>query len=471
VEEPGIVAYAALLAWIPVSLALFFLRPPLVATAVTLLGSVLLLPGRVVFYFYGFPDLGREKIGILCALCGCLLFHPRRLQGQRLGRGWDLLILTLVLGAVATALTNTDPASYGPVYLPGLTLYDAMSDGVEELLVMGIPFFLGRALARRPRDLEPLLAVIAGAGLLYTLPILYEARMSPQLHRMVYGYRQSSFADVVRSGGYRPMVFMSHGLALALFVLISALAAITLARVRHRVLRLPAWPVAGYLGIILLMCRSLGAITYGVFTIPLAALSSPRTQLRVAITVAALVMLYPLLRASDLIPTHAMTELGSRVEQDRGQSLQFRFDNEDQLLAKAAERIWFGWGGWARSSVYNPKTGKNLSTTDGYWIIQLGTRGVVGFLASFGLLLAPIVAMTRRMHTFRSSADRALLGGASLMLMITAVDLIPNSFINCFQIFFAGAVLGASRRAVASVRSPGAGRAVAPPRKVAGASS
>ncbi len=452
-EEPGVVAYAVLVAWIPVSLAFFFLRRPLVAAAVTLLGSVLLLPARVAFNLTGFPDLGREKIGILCALLGCILFHPRRLQGQRLGRGWDLLVFMLVLGAVATALTNSDPVSYGPLHLPGLTLYDALSDGIEQLLALGTPFFLGRALASRPRDLKPLLAVLAGAGLLYSLPILYEVRMSPQLHRMIYGYFQHTFAQVSRLGGWRPMVFMNHGLALALFVLSAAMAAVTLARVRHLVLRLPSWPVAGYLGGILLLCRSLGAIAYGFFTIPLAALGSPRVQLRSAIVIAAVVLLYPVMRASDVFPTHAMTEIGSRIDEARGDSLQFRFDNEDRLLAKARERIWFGWGGWGRNFVYHEESGENLSVIDGYWIIRLGTRGVVGFVGAFGLLLAPILSIARRMRTTRSSTDRLLLGGAGLVAAVTAVDLIPNGFLNCFQVFFAGAVVGAARPVAAPTRS------------------
>lgn len=458
--EPGIVAYAALVAWLPIALALFLLRAPLLAASLTILGSVLLLPARASFSFAGFPDLGREQIGVLCALFGCLLFHGQQLRGQRPGRGWDLLVVVLVVGAVATALTNSDTVIYGPLALPGLTPYDAVSDGAKQLLALGIPFFLGRALARKPRDLEPVLAVLAGAGVVYSLPILYEMLMSPQIHRMVYGYHQHRFTQVMRGGGWRPMVFMAHGIALALFVLSATLASVTLARARRAVLQLPAWPVAGYLGTILLMCRSLGALVYGIVIIPLAALASPRIQLRLAIILSAAVLMYPVLRALDWFPTETMIEIGSRVEEERGESLGFRFENEDRLLAKARERVWFGWGGWARNFAYAPETGENISVTDGYWIIQLGTRGVVGFTAAFGLLLAPIAAVARRMPAVGSGVDRVLLGGSSLVVAITAVDLIPNGFLNCFHVFFAGALVGASRRGAAGPGAPGSGRGV-----------
>ena len=37
--------------------------------------------------------------------------------------------------------------------------------------------------------------------------------ISPQLHFMTYGFYQHEFTQVVRMGGYRPMVFLQHGIA------------------------------------------------------------------------------------------------------------------------------------------------------------------------------------------------------------------------------------------------------------------
>lgn len=49
--------------------------------------------------------------------------------------------------------------------------------------------------------------------------MLYEVRLSPQLHRIFYGYFPHSFAQQVRGGGFRPVVFLQHGLWVAFFAM------------------------------------------------------------------------------------------------------------------------------------------------------------------------------------------------------------------------------------------------------------
>ena len=55
-----------------------------------------------------------------------------------------------------------------------------------------------------------------GTGLCATVP--WEVRMSPQLHSSMYGFRPFRFDQAYRWGGYRPSVFMQHGIALGLFM-------------------------------------------------------------------------------------------------------------------------------------------------------------------------------------------------------------------------------------------------------------
>ena len=48
---------------------------------------------------------------------------------------------------------------------------------------------------------------------------MFEARLSPQLHSRLYGFTQHDFLQTVRGDyTYRPMVFMQHGLAVAMFL-------------------------------------------------------------------------------------------------------------------------------------------------------------------------------------------------------------------------------------------------------------
>src|SRR5204863_66271 len=97
----------------------------------------------------------------------------------------------------------------------------------------------------------------AVGGLIYSVLILWEVRMSPQLHATVYGAspRQADFAQAIRWGGYRPIVFMPHGLAVALFICNTVMAAFILARNRGKVFGLSwcswcrcSWPRGGCAG-------------------------------------------------------------------------------------------------------------------------------------------------------------------------------------------------------------------------------
>ena len=57
---------------------------------------------------------------------------------------------------------------------------------------------------------------------------LYEIRMSPQLHYLVYGFYPSFFGMSVRFGGYRPTVFLQHGLAVGMWMTSASLVGVWL---------------------------------------------------------------------------------------------------------------------------------------------------------------------------------------------------------------------------------------------------
>ena len=85
-----------------------------------------------------------------------------------------------------------------------------------------------------------------------------------------------------------------------------------------------------------------------------------------------------------------MIETAAMIDTDRATSLKTRFDNEDLLLQRASQRFLFGWGRWGRARVYDEESGKDMSITDGRWIITIGQFGLFGFVAEFGLLILPV---------------------------------------------------------------------------------
>ncbi len=440
-----LVAYVAMILWVPISfLVIYWMRPSL-ACASLMIGAVMFLPVDVGIDLRGLPPIGKEEVASLGLLMACLLRYPGRLARAGPGTGLEALVFVLIIAGIGTALTNGDPLRYGPTSLPGLAPYDAVSMGIRDVIRYGIPFFLGRAFYRKPEELKDLMWVLAGAGLIYSLLILFELRMSPQLHRWVYGFFTHGFAGHVRWGGYRPMVFMKSGLAISLFVMVTAVASAALARARVRVFRIPAVWVSGYLSVILVLCKSVAAMGYALFAIPLVAFSKAHVQTRIAVVLATLVFAYPLLRAYDYFPTQVLVEGSRAIDAERARSLEFRFENENQLLNKATQRPLFGWGGFRRARVFDEEWGGDESITDGYWIIIIGNRGFAGFFAIFGLLLIPIFVASNRMRRIPRRRDRLMLSGLTLIAAMSAVDLLPNGMFTNFVVFVSGCLAGTAR--------------------------
>ena len=153
--------------------------------------------------------------------------------------------------------------------------------------------------------------------------------------------------------------------------------------------------ITAYLSIVLILCKSLGTLIYGGVLVPLARLTRPRLQLRVAMTLAILAVAYPLLRATDLVPTNYMVEAARYKNDDRAESLQFRFDHEKQMLQRASQRFLFGWGRWGRSRIYD-EWGNDISVTDGRWIIT--TRSVRFNRLPGGIRTTRIDSVPRGVH-------------------------------------------------------------------------
>ena len=74
--------------------------------------------------------------------------------------------------------------------------------------------------------------------------------------------------------------------------------------------------------------------------------------------------------------------------EERAHSFEYRLENENLLAEKAMERPAWGWGGWGRNRVFNA-SGRDVSVTDGMWIIYLGVYGLVGLVAWTAVLLLP----------------------------------------------------------------------------------
>lgn len=445
VHDANILSYAALLLFAPVAMIVLASTRPEVGVAVVLVGATLLLPELVAFDPPLLPPFDKTTIACTCALAGLLLFRRGRLAAAPPGRRVDLFLVLLMIGAIGTVTTNADAFRVGPVAIGALAPWDVLSMVVRDLLAIAVPFYLGRAVHRDARDARTLLLVLVAGAVAYAPLIFVELVMSPQLHRWVYGFHQHEFVQTMRGGGYRPMVFMSHGLAVALFVAIACVAATAFARERIRIAPLSSRLVAAGLLVVLLSCKSSAAAVYIAVLVPLAWFAAPRAQALIVAVAACVTLAYPLLRATEAFPIDAVVTASKTISEQRAASVAFRFQNERLLLDRAAERPWFGWGGFQRGLVFDEDSGKQVAIPDGHWIVQLGTRGVVGFVGVFGLLSWPLLAFPRSLARVRGKRDRVVLCGLALVVAVSLVDLLPNGLYTCLPFYLAGALYGASR--------------------------
>ncbi|WP_157132084.1 hypothetical protein [Roseobacter sp. AzwK-3b] len=375
---------------------------------------------------------GSEGVARKMTVAPPISFEPVR--GQWLFRG---LVILLFVPPFITALTNAEPIIQGARFISGLSLYDALSMN-SEILFSLIPFFLARRFLASDEAHRVLLKVIVIAALGYSLLALYEVRMSPQLNRTFYGFFPHSFIQHMRGDGFRPLVFLNHGLWLAIFFALSVVSAFALfkaTKTRNK----PLWFMAGlWLFMVLFLMKSLGAFALTLLVVPGVLFLSRKTQLLMVACLALFVLLFPFARTSGLVPLTPIQNLAESINPARAQSLNYRLNNEDILLAKASQKPLFGWGGWGRGRVYN-ESGQDISTTDGYWIIIKGTYGWFGYLGRFGLLCLPLIIigfMLRRLEFSYATT------GLAMAMSVGIVDLIPNGTISPVLWLVAGAIMG-----------------------------
>lgn len=347
------------------------------------------------------------------------------------------LLVVMFVAEMMTVLTNGDRLVYGRLVIQGLTIYDFGSRGLTTLMVL-MPLLLGRKLFATPEQHKLLVYGMLFAGLVYSLPILWEARMSPQLNSYVYGQRVASWSQHVRNDGFRPVVFLHHGLWLAVFMAMSCVAAVAYIRLAEPRKRVTAMLLAGYLLMTLFLMNSLGGLLIALVLVLPVFFLTRRMQMLIAAGLVGAVLLFPMLRGAGLVPIDQALSVASSIDPARAQSLGYRFRHEDRLLQKAQKRPLFGWGSWSRNQVFDSE-GRNISTTDGIWVIVIGSNGWAGYLSRFGLMCIPILLLTFYRRKYPPDTATA---AVALMLTANMIDLIPNATLTPVTWLLAGALVG-----------------------------
>lgn len=486
---PNALATLMLVIWPIVIWRLYLALPPGRALIWSLLGAYLLLPPPpAAIDFPLMPALDKTSLPNLAILivAAFVLRGKDRLHLMPDSIVARLLLVVFVLSPIATVFTNPEPLIFTENFIRGLYLQDAIAQPINRFILV-IGFLMARQYLTTREDQRDLLVALVIAGLAYSLPILMEVRLSPQLNNWVYGYFQHLFSQTIRQGGYRPMVFLYHGIWLAYFVLTCLLAALAVWRADQSTSRAKYMIAAFYLCAVLVLCKTLATLVYAGAAGVLILLLSTRMQVKIAALLALITLAYPVLKSADLVPTEAILSQAEAISAERAHSLAFRFENEDILVERAFLKPWFGWGIWGRNHIHDPDTGFITSVSDGYWVIVIGVWGWAGYIAQFGLMSLPIFLVWRELRgvsrlekdRFERGASYALmdtthmqkdedrglspyLGPLALMLGFNLIDLLPNATLTPTTWLIAGTLFGHAER-LARRRKEGVGEETSAP--------
>ena len=428
--------YLAFAAWIVLAAVLFATGRSRRAVLVALTVGTLFLP------IAGLPFIGlKSKLTLMCSVL--LIFSVLRDSARWLAlrpRGADIAIAAWCIWPFISSLSND------------LGFYDGISASFYTFIAFGVPYLLGRVYCASDRGLESLGRSFVAGGLVYIPLCLWEVTFSPQLHRLVYGFHQHSFVQTLRFGGFRPTVFMDHGLMVAMWVASATVIAFwsCLYRRGSHILALPMWLAFAMLLLTTVLCKSLGALLLlggGLTVVVLLRWTRSALPLTVLLLLAPA---YVAARLSGAWSGKELAEISADIgDKDRGDSLRFRLQNEERLMSRALERPITGWAWWGRFLVRD-EAGQSLSVPDGYWIIAFGQAGLVGLAAFVSLLVGPVVLLLRRVPVRLWTRESAPpIGGLGIVLALFSIDCLFNGMINPLFFVTAGALAGFPRAAVA----------------------
>lgn len=431
----------ALFGWIPLVLYLFSRYPSQRAVVISFVAGFLFLP-QVVKYpiVQGIPPYEKFSAISYAVLLATIIFEPGRLSSFK--PGWiDLPMLFWCLCPVVTqSMLGLSP----------------ISPTTGQIILWGVPYLLGRIYFNDLAGLRQLAIGIFAGGMVYVPLCLLETRIAPTLHLRLYGFHaRDDFGQTIRYGGYRPTVFLDHGLAVGLWMMAAALVGVWLWKTGV-IKKLWGYPVSWLVPVLLItfvLVKSTGAYLY--WLIGVAVLFTAgwlRTTLPLVVLVIALSS-YLYLGATGTLYTipQVRAMIASSQSQggnERSQSLAFRIANEEILSQKARVRIGFGWGDSGGNRVYDA-TGKDISVTDSIWIIVYGQYGVAGLIAFTSSLFVPCLAFGFLRYPASTWSNRKVAPAAGLVLVIILfmLDSVLNAMTCPVFILANGGIAGVVMRA------------------------
>lgn len=422
--------YVVMYGFVPFALWLFGKYPPRVAVAAVFVVGWCFLP-QAEFIFPVIPDYTKVSALGIAAIWGVYAKDPKILSTFKFG-AIDLPMAAWCIAPFFSSVTND------------LGAWDGFSAILQQVFEWGIPYFVGRLYFGELEAMKILgIAMFVGALVLAPLALI-EIVISPQLHIILYGWYPHDFSQTKRGGGYRPSIFMHHGLELAIWMMAGLFLGwqLFLQKVIPKmvpILKVPTFPAVLFLTFVTVACRSSGALMLFFFAMGVFMASKIMRFALPFYILLAIPVIYMNLRATGAWDGQSFVDAAERaVGTERSESLAYRIHNETILAEKAGQRRMFGWSGYRRSFVTNDE-GEYISVPDGMWILTFGKNGLFGLTAlTATLLLAPFLFTLKWPAKTWGDPLVAPAAAFAVILGVTMIDDLLNAMYNPVMMLAAG---------------------------------
>ncbi|MBN2656313.1 MAG: hypothetical protein JXR86_04575 [Spirochaetales bacterium] len=414
--------------WIPFTFFLFKKYPSDTAVLISVIAGVLLMPTSEI----DLPLITYSKYSAISI--SLVLYHLTSDKSGTSGPQMTMYDLPVVIwcfiSPMATSLSN------------GLGFYDGLSSAMENLLTWGVYYWIGRKYFTGEEGIKKISYGILYGSLLYVPLCLYEIRMSPQLSNKIYGFFPHSFLQHIRYGGFRPIVFMQHGLMVSLWMAAGTIIALWLWKTGEikKMRNIPFFLIVILLYLTTILTKSANAWTYLVLGTASVFLYEKSKNPAFILGFIIVIPVYIITRATGMITIEELAaRLATIFDAERIHSLVFRMNQEDLFSIKALLRPLFGWGGWQRGWPLDPTTGRLIEVVDSLWVITLSTNGIIGLTSQFlTILSAPVLII-------RSFGRKKTMGfypvALSLILSFFMIDSLLNAMVNPIYTMCSGALV------------------------------
>jgi O-antigen ligase len=269
--------------------------------------------------------------------------------------------------------------------------------------------------------------------------------MSPGLHKWVYGYHQHSFAQTKRFGGFRPMVFMQHGLAVGMFMCMAALAAFALwlGRSVRGIAGMPMTWIFAALGATAVLCKSLGAIVLMFIGMLIVLAVKHQKSAAVLVLVLGLPLAYMGARTVGGWDGEELIELVGGEDGTHGHSIQFRVNSEKGVWALVQPNLLLGRARFSYRLDGTEFSNNQRIVGDSLWIGALGKYGLVGLCSLTAAFMVPPLLLIRRWHA--ATWSHPTLAPAAVLAIVITLSLFDNLFnamLNPLFVVMMGALSG-----------------------------